>query len=75
MADARLVLSGVSTIPWRARPAEQALIGERATPELLARAAEIAVANARPLEHNGYKVPLARNLVRRALTDLAGLNS
>jgi xanthine dehydrogenase YagS FAD-binding subunit len=75
VADARLVLSGVSAIPWRARPAEQALIGERATPELLARAAEIAVANARPLEHNGYKVPLARNLVRRALTDLAGLNS
>jgi xanthine dehydrogenase YagS FAD-binding subunit len=73
IADARLVLSGVATIPWRAREAEQALIGERVTPELVARAAEIAVASARPLEHNAYKVPLARNLVRRALSDLSGL--
>jgi xanthine dehydrogenase YagS FAD-binding subunit len=73
IADAHLVLSGVATIPWRARAAEQMLNGQQATPELVARAAETAVAAAHPLEHNGYKVPLARNLVRRALTDLAGL--
>jgi CO/xanthine dehydrogenase FAD-binding subunit len=42
------------------------------TPELLARAAERALEGARPLEHNGYKIPLAQNLVRRALTDLVG---
>jgi xanthine dehydrogenase YagS FAD-binding subunit len=75
VADARLVLSGVSTIPWRAQAAEQALMGQVATPELLARAAEIAVGGARPLEHNAYKVPLARNLVRRALSDLVGLDA
>jgi xanthine dehydrogenase YagS FAD-binding subunit len=74
IAEARLVLSGVAPIPWRVKPAEQMLIGQRATPELVARAAEVAVAMAQPLEHNGYKVPLARNLVRRALTDLSGLS-
>jgi xanthine dehydrogenase YagS FAD-binding subunit len=73
VADVRIVLSGVATIPWRAREAEQMLTGQQATPELVARAAEVAVSGAHPLEHNGYKVPLARNLVRRALTDLAGL--
>jgi xanthine dehydrogenase YagS FAD-binding subunit len=75
VADARLVLSGVATIPWHAPAAEQALTGQRATPELMARAADVAVANARPLEHNAYKVPLARNLVRRALMDLAGFDN
>jgi xanthine dehydrogenase YagS FAD-binding subunit len=73
IADARLVLSGVAPIPWRSTAAEQVLIGQRATPELAVRAAEVAISTAQPLEHNGYKIPLARNLVRRALMDLAGL--
>jgi xanthine dehydrogenase YagS FAD-binding subunit len=73
ISDARLVLSGVATIPWRVTAAEKVLVGQQATPELVARAAEVAVASARPLEHNAYKVPLARNLVRRALTDLSGV--
>ncbi len=34
------------------------------------RAADAALAGAEPLEHNGYKVPLAKALVRRALTTL-----
>jgi xanthine dehydrogenase YagS FAD-binding subunit len=70
VADARIVLSGVAPIPWRATAAEQVLVGQDATPERLAMAAETALAGAQPLEHNGYKVPLAQNLVRRALTDL-----
>ena len=72
VAEARIVLSGVAPVPWRARAAEQVLTGQDVTPELLACAAETALEGARPLEHNGYKVPLAQNLVRRALTDLAG---
>ena len=70
VVEANIVLSGVAPIPWRAHAAEQILVGHAATPERLAEAAEIAVADARPLEHNGYKVPLARNLIRRALSDL-----
>ena len=72
VAEARIVLSGVAPIPWRAHAAEQELIGQDVTPERIACAAERALEGARPLEHNGYKVPLAQNLIRRALTDLAG---
>jgi len=71
VAEARIVLSGVAPIPWRAHAAEHELIGQDVTPERIACAAERALEGARPLEHNGYKVPLAQNLVRRALTDLA----
>lgn len=71
VADARIVLTGVAPIPWRARAAEQVLVGQQPTPERIAEAAEAAVAGAEPLEHNGYKVPLARSLVRQALADLA----
>lgn len=67
--DARIVLSGVATVPWRARAAEQALIGATAGPEAFAQAAEIAAADAVPLAHNGYKVPLVTAMVRRALAE------
>ena len=70
IADARLVLGGVAPIPWRAQAAERALIGAEAGAELFARAAEIALADAEPLAHNGYKVPLAKTLIRRALAGL-----
>jgi len=71
VTDAQIVLSGVATVPWRARAAEQSLIGARASGEAFAQAAEIAVADAVPLSHNGYKVPLVKALVRRALEEAA----
>lgn len=64
---ARLVLGGVAPIPWRLETVEGMLIGQAPTPELFRQAAEAALADARPLTHNGYKVPLAKTLVRRAL--------
>ena len=69
--SAQLVLSGVAPIPWHAADAESMLIGQPATPETFAKAAEAAVHDAHPLEHNDYKLPLARSLVSRALTDVA----
>jgi xanthine dehydrogenase YagS FAD-binding subunit len=70
--DARIVLSGVANVPWRAHEAEQELVGGEVSDQLFARVAGTALAGAAPLGRNGYKVPLARNLVRRALTSLAG---
>jgi xanthine dehydrogenase YagS FAD-binding subunit len=67
---ARVVLSGVAPTPWRCGAAEQLLVGQRPSEELLARAADAALAEARPLAHNGYKLPLAKALVRRALASL-----
>jgi len=65
--DARIVLGGVAPIPWRVPAAEKFVIGKSLTPEVLAETAKIALADARPLEKNAYKVPLAQTLVRRAL--------
>ncbi len=70
IADARLVVGGVAPIPWRTRTAEQELIGHGATPERFAHAAEAALADARPLSENGYKTPLAKTLITRALASL-----
>ena len=50
---------------------ERLLAGQRITPELAAKAAEAAVAGARPLGKNGYKVPLTKGVVRRTLVDLS----
>jgi len=70
---ARLVLGGVANIPWRTRAAEQALEGQVLTPELAAQVAERALADAHPLAHNGYKVRMARELLRRAILQAADL--
>src|SRR5690242_4722457 len=70
---ARLVLGGVAPIPWRVPDAENYLAGKALNSEVLAEAAKIALAQAKPLEKNAYKVPLTQTLVRRALAKAAGV--
>ena len=67
---AAIVLGGVAPIPWRVPAAETLLVGKTITPELAAQAAEAAVAGARPLAKNGYKVPMTQAMVRRTLEEL-----
>jgi xanthine dehydrogenase YagS FAD-binding subunit len=69
--DVRLALGGVAHKPWRAERAEAALRGAFATEGTVLHAAEQELARARPLRDNAYKLPLARNLIVRALLDLA----
>jgi xanthine dehydrogenase YagS FAD-binding subunit len=64
--DCRLVLGGVAPRPYRAMAAEQALRGKPLSPANLDQAAAIALADARPMTLNAYKVELTRGLVRRA---------
>ncbi len=68
---ARIVLGGVAPIPWRVQEAESVLVGQRVTPELAREAAAAAVAGARPLSKNAYKVPLTREVVERTVLTLA----
>jgi xanthine dehydrogenase YagS FAD-binding subunit len=68
---ARVVLGGVAPIPWRLPEVERALIGQPITEETAQRVGEIAIAGARPLAKNAYKLPLTRSLVRRTILDLA----
>jgi xanthine dehydrogenase YagS FAD-binding subunit len=68
--EARIVLGGVAPYPWRAREAERILVGQAIDDIACATASEAALSGARPLKGNGFKVPLARELVRQALADL-----
>jgi xanthine dehydrogenase YagS FAD-binding subunit len=47
------------------------MLGEPATEETFARAADAELAQARPLRDNAYKVPLARNLIVSVLAEIA----
>jgi xanthine dehydrogenase YagS FAD-binding subunit len=70
--DVRLALGGVAHRPWRATVAEEVLRGQPATEEAFAAAARAELAAATPLPENGFKVPLARNLIVRTLLELTG---
>ena len=67
IADARLALGGVAMKPWRVREAEQILTGARADAALFHRAAEVALAEAKPSGDNAYKIDLAAGVMVRAL--------
>ena len=67
--EARVVLGSVAPTPHRSAAAEAVLRGAPASPGLATRAAEAAVASARPLAQNAYKVRLARVLLERALRE------
>ena len=69
--EARVVLGGVAPIPWRLPEVERALTGQPMTEETAAKAGEMAIAGARALAKNAYKLPLTKNLVRRTILDLA----
>lgn len=71
VADARLALSGVAPIPWRAIAAEQVLMEGDMSEKRVTQAAEQALVGAAPLTHNAYKIPLAKHLIRRAIVKLA----
>ncbi len=65
--QARVVLGSVAHKPWRSQEAEAALAGKPASAESFGRAAEAAIADAKPLAHNAYKVELAKRAIVRAL--------
>jgi xanthine dehydrogenase YagS FAD-binding subunit len=67
IAEARVAMGGVALKPWRARAAEQTLIGVRPDAGLFALAAEVALADAKPSGDNVFKIELARRVVARAL--------
>jgi xanthine dehydrogenase YagS FAD-binding subunit len=70
--DARVVLYGVAPIPWRSEAAERAIRGQAVTTDSATAAAMAAAEGAKPLSMNGYKVPLVKTAVKRALLDAVG---
>lgn len=65
--DARVCLNAVYVKPYRAVKAENVLIGEVLDEKSAEAAGDAAVADARPLAHNGYMVQIARTLVKRTV--------
>jgi xanthine dehydrogenase YagS FAD-binding subunit len=70
---ARIALGGVAHKPWRVPRAEALLAGKTPSEQLFRAAAAAAFADAKPLAHNAYKIPMGRNLVQRALLETSGL--
>jgi xanthine dehydrogenase YagS FAD-binding subunit len=66
--EARLALGGVAAKPWRARAAEKILVGSSLDRVTFQRAAEAALADAKPSGDNQFKIELAQRIIVRALT-------
>jgi xanthine dehydrogenase YagS FAD-binding subunit len=71
--QARIALGGLATVPWRAREAEQALVGRPLDEASCQAAAEAALADARTRDHNAFKVELGRQTIVRALLQTAAM--
>ncbi len=67
IGEARLVVNAVAARPRRLHNVEAFVAGKPRNEETAKAAGEMAVQGAQTLRHNGYKVPLMRNLVVRAL--------
>ena len=67
VARANVILGGVAPTPYRSHEAEEYLVGREAKEVEASKVAELALCHARPLRHNGFKVILAKNLVRHAI--------
>jgi xanthine dehydrogenase YagS FAD-binding subunit len=65
-------MGGVAAMPWRVAEAEDSLLGQPPIEEAFRRAARLAMAGARPLSQNGFKVDLGRHSVVRALSQASG---
>lgn len=72
VSSARIFISGVAPVPYRATAAENTITGKRVSLETAALAGEAAAAGAAPLSMNAYKVPLTRTVVKRALLSAVG---
>ena len=66
----RVVFGSVAPTPYRSPEAEAVLNGAKPGPELARKAAEAAVASAKPLSQNAYKVRLAKVELERALKEV-----
>ena len=64
---ARVVVNGVAPYPVRLTAVEDVLSGQTISEELAEHAGQVAVRGVEPLTHNGFKVPLMKNLVKRAV--------
>src|SRR5436190_4212677 len=63
----RLAVGAVAARPLRLAKVEAAVAGKARNEETAAMAGELAITGATALRYNGYKIPMMRNLVKRAI--------
>ncbi len=69
---ARVVLGGVAPKPWLEEHVSNQLAGKTINAENLEKATSNALKDAEPLEQNAYKIPLARNAIKRIVLNAFG---
>jgi xanthine dehydrogenase YagS FAD-binding subunit len=72
IAAATVALGSVAQKPWRLTRAEAELIGKPPVREQVLPAIRNALSDAKPLQHNAYKVTMAANAATRALVAAGG---
>jgi xanthine dehydrogenase YagS FAD-binding subunit len=65
--SARIAVGAVAARPLRLTAVETAIGGKPRSEETAAMAGDLAIDGATPLRYSGYKIPLMRNLVKRAI--------
>jgi len=68
ISDSRVVAGAVQTTPRRLTAIENAIQGQPRSEQTAQAVAQLATEGARPLAHNGFKIPLMQNLVKRAIS-------
>jgi xanthine dehydrogenase YagS FAD-binding subunit len=68
----RIVINAAAARPLRLHAVEAAVVGKPRNEQTAELAGQIAVQGAQALRHNGYKIPLMRNLVKRAIRGYGG---
>jgi xanthine dehydrogenase YagS FAD-binding subunit len=63
----RIVINAAAARPLRLHAVEAAVVGKPRNEETAELAGQLAIQGAQPLRQNGYKIPLMRNLVKRAI--------
>jgi xanthine dehydrogenase YagS FAD-binding subunit len=69
ITDSRIACGGVSAVPRRLTAVEEIVKGQPMNESVAKLAGSSATRGARPLNYNGFKIPLMANLVTRAVRD------
>ena len=69
ITDVRVVVNGVAPTPVRLHAVENAIRGSARNEQTAERAGDLAIQGVAPLTHNGFKVNLLKNLVKRSIRD------
>ncbi len=69
-SDLRIVCGGVAPVPWRLKKTEDFLRGKKIDEAVIRQGAKAALADAKPLEENAYKVDLLEAVLDAAISAL-----